>query len=92
MTTRLPILPVADDKIDVSGIWQGTFGELMDAATESGGSTVISVDGGTITLNGVAKADLLIANFPGIPEKPAASRSMAMTATIPWLAVKATTP
>ena len=48
----------ASDTIDVSGIWTGTFFNLMDAAKGVGGNTVISIDGGTITPTGLAKAAL----------------------------------
>jgi len=66
------------DTIDLSQTGAADFDSLMSNATQSGNTTTLNLDGGTITLNGVRASDLTADNFefaeiPAVEEQPAAN-------------------
>ncbi|MGB0632457.1 MAG: calcium-binding protein, partial [Alphaproteobacteria bacterium] len=63
---------VGTDVLDLSGVWGGSFSELMAATTEMDGNSVITIGGGVVTLAGVAKASLSEADFIGIAQAASA--------------------
>ena len=57
---------VGTDKIDLTAVTPGSFADLLAATTDVGGSAVITLTGGTITLTGVLEADLSGSDFIGL--------------------------